>query len=563
MRMTGAERRLGRWSLSLLLIGASCLLAGLALHRYPISRWLQALAPDGLLDPGTVHFLDALHYLLFVGAFLCFLIAARPGLREVLGVAVATAPPPAVGGRATRWIPMVAFLSLALHVLIGARSDIGLGDDGARVAWLQQWLLDPRPVWSGLWAPGYLYLHALWWLVTRDAIWAGILMSAFACGGTAWILGRSVERNWGAAAGICAAGGVTLLPVAVSYGSVPDVCPVFSFLIVATIAALGRYASSGRRVWLGFAWLALAVASWSRFETSLLIPGILVPLWPKRRVAAWFGFAALLPTIVWHSLPYLSQGSAPNVVSAVFHDEWLRSRATASAVFTFFGGWWQGLTPPFAIAGTLGIVRALRSKRGREWLPTLILHLCCFVGLVIFTRGGSSPRYYVLAGSILAAYTGVWLGGIYDQSRVYGLMAVAGVGAALAVVPLMYPAEQQHLWIRRNPLLRGVVDRVEQVSAGKDVVWVSDASAYFYPCRVKLPITRYHAMSRSDSDPVLVLSELRSANFATACVRNTQNSALLWSALMEHGDREWSATSLESLPGYFLYSMVRRDPPLR
>jgi hypothetical protein len=270
--------------------------------------------------------------------------------------------------------------------------------------------------------------------------------------------------------------------------------------------------------------------------------------------------AALLPTIAWHALAYLSNSSAPNVAGAVFRDEWLRSRSTASTVFTFLGGWWQGLTLPLAIAGTLGVVRALRAKRGREWLPTLIVHLWVFLGLVILTNAGSSPRYYVLAGSLLAAYAGVWLGGLYDQSRVYGLVAVAAVAASLAVVPQMYPAEQQHLWIRHNATLRGVVDRVEAVSARDDVVWVSDTSAYFYPCRVRVPITRYHAMSRSDSDPALVLTELRGANAAVACVRDTHNSTQLWVGLMKRADHDWSAAPLESLPGYRLYRMVRCNP---
>ena len=182
MRSTSPHSRWSRLSPLPLAIGIVGLLFGLRLQWHPASRAVRALAPDGLLEPRTAHFLDSLHYFLIFGALLCFLITLDASLRQSL-TGAATSPPRIQNesARATLWIPVIAFLACALRIGIGAFSDIGLGDDGARVAWLERWLLDPRPVWWGLWAPGHLYLHALVWLVVRDAVRAGILLSALAC----------------------------------------------------------------------------------------------------------------------------------------------------------------------------------------------------------------------------------------------------------------------------------------------------------------------------------------------------------------------------------------------
>src|SRR5262245_2917261 len=403
-----SRRHLDRW---LLLIGGLGLVLGLALHWYPVSVLASALSPDNSLEIATARFLDSLHYLLIFGSVVCVLLAWNEPMRESFFGAV-TSPPSLrdESGTSPYWIPSIAVAAFLLRIGIGAISDIGLGDDGARVAWLKGWLLEPRPIWWGLWAPGHLYLQALAWLLVRDEIRAGILLSALASGGLAWILGQSVKRSWGQAAGACAAIGAAVLPVGVAYGATPDVSAPFAFLIVAAIASVGRYVREGRRVWIILALLAIAFASWSRFETFLLIPGIVAPLWHRRTRALWFGMVALVPTLVWHSLRHLFPTEAtPSIVRVVLHDPWLVQRPLIPALFSFLGGLWLGLTLPFIAAGVLGVIRSGRLKWGREWLLILLLHLCAFIGMFSLTHGAASPRYYILPGSILAAYTGIWI----------------------------------------------------------------------------------------------------------------------------------------------------------
>jgi hypothetical protein len=516
------------------------------------SEWLRRAAPDGRLDPGSARFVDALPILLAAaGALLLAAAASRP-LRAALAGAW-NAPP--AGSRPWRSIPALAIAAGALRLVISRISDQGLGDDGARVVWLERWLRHPEPIWSGYWAPGHLYIQALLRLVVGDSIRAGILLSALAATGTAWILARRAESVWGRASAVLVVCFAGLSPVSVAYGATPDVNPVFAFAVVASVAAARRATSPGRTgPWLAVSWIAFAVAAWSRFEAFLLAPAVALALWPRRRTALVHGASLLVPTLVWSLGDWLSTGQAARVVSAVSHDPALQG-SRAALLFTYSGAWWQGLGLPLVVLAPFGVARALRSRAAREWIPVVLLHLSALTAAMWTSGTGTQARYFILDGALLGFYAAAALGGVLDRSRRAGAALAVAALALLAWTPGLYSGEG-HLWACRDAGQRALVDAV-RARAGEDhVLWIAGGSAYFYACRTRIPIERYHAMGRSDDSPERVLAELRdaAADGVLVCVDESPRALAQWRAIGDGwpGDVE----AVEPANGYRLFRMT-------
>jgi hypothetical protein len=282
-----------------IVVGAITTGAGLVLLRRPASQWLRALSPDGTLEPSTAMLLDRVGPLVLAAGLVLLACGFVPRLRHALAGA-ATAPAPAVANRARGLAPACAAFALLLRLAIAAGGDAGLGDDGARVVWLEQWLRDPHWVWTGLWLPAHLYLHALFTLVLRDAVWAGIALSAVAAAGTVWIVTRVTQVQWGNAAGAAAGLAASILPVSLAYGATPDVNPVFAFFVVAAVAAVLRARQDGGWRWLAISGLCLVTATWMRFDSLPLVPLIALLLWPRRLTALLFALAGIAPLIGWN-----------------------------------------------------------------------------------------------------------------------------------------------------------------------------------------------------------------------------------------------------------------------
>jgi hypothetical protein len=263
-----------------------------------------------------------------------------------------------------------------------------------------------------------------------------------------------------------------------------------------------------------------------------------------------FGAACLIPTVVWHGMALLSEDTSANVISVVRHDPTLLRGSKISSLFSFLGGFWQGITVPLLTFGVLGMLRAHIAQRGREWLPVLLLHLAALTAALAMTNQGTQPRYMILTGSILAAYSGVFIGAVYEASRPRGSLVMVFSGLLLGITPQMFPGGHD-LWIRRNAPLREVVDTV-RASCGNgsaavepknppcNVLWVADESAYFYACRVRPPIDSYHALSREDSDPNTVLDELKTADLVVAGVRQSAPAQGQWDRFVRCAADEWS-----------------------
>jgi len=554
-----------------LLVGAFGALAlALALALRPASQWLSSFTPDGALTPGTARFLDSGAWLWGLAGIVTLIAGLSAGVRQALAAGwrepapfrpVSSAIIPRVGSSFPWLAPGFGLLAFGLRIAVAAFSDIGLGDDGARVAWLQQWLEDPHWVWSGLWLPAHLYLHALFNAVIHDLVWSGVLLSACAAGGTVWILTCGVQAHWGSFAAVVAAALATVLPVSLAYGANPDVNPVFAFFVVSSTAAVLRARSeyeAQRRTafrWLFLSWFCLAAASWMRFDCIVLVPAIAVLLWPRRWTAIAFAVAAAVPLVLWNVADSVITQQPGRVMNVVQQDPTLGGSIISQA-FTFGGGIWQAVTLPVVFLGTMGVVRALRACRGRGWIVPALAHLAALAGTTLVFHAGTQPRYFLVVASIWAAYAGVGLAGIAARSRrVAGAVGLLGL-ALLASTPQLYPGESD-LWMRRSPELRSLVDEVSRLADGGHVVWVSEESGYFYSCRVQPPRRFYHALPRPDSDPRTVIEGLREADSAIACVQQLPLPRQRWESLSTLLAGDWIVEPLATRGNYQLLALRR------
>ena len=520
----------------------------------PPSVWLARIAPDGSLNAGTRGFLDGLRTVVLGAGLVALASAVRPDLRSALGAAV-SAPAQVLATRPSQWALAWAVITLTSRLAAAAFSDLGLGDDGARVFWLEEWRQDPHAIWSGLWVPGHLYMHALVGLVVRDAAWAGVVLSALAASGTVWILTRAVERDWGRSAAACAGGAIAFQPVALAYGANPDVNPVFAFGIVAAVGALDRARRTSHWWWFVAAWMSASLAAWSRMESLFLLPLLALPLWPRRRAMLAFVAASFVAPVAWYAADFLATGRTANVVH-VMQDDPSLSTPIPAAIFSFLGAVWQGVTLPWIVLGVAGMIRALRAGVGRAWIPLALMHVAALGGAALVLGAGLQARYLLLPAAICGAYSGVALGGMFESSRRWaaGLAAVS-VGLVL-VAPSMFPGRDD-LWVRRSPRLRALVDEVAQAAQGGDVVWISDESAYFYAVRTHTPVERYHAISRADADPAQLLVRLRTADTAVACVQVTKHPLAQWDTFRQQAADTWNIESIVVRPDYHLYRLRR------
>lgn len=554
-------------STALALAGIATALVVCVLYVRAPSAWLRALSPDGELNPGTARFLDALR--LWLGAAAAVLLAAawHRGLRTALAATWRKPPPlPATlptAAEAMRLAVACGAVAAILRLVLGAFADVGLGDDGARVAWLQEWMRAPHLVWTGMWLPGHLYVHAVFTWIVRDAVWGGIALSALASGATTAILAHAVARDWGRVAGIAAGLATAILPVSLAHGATPDVNPFFAFCAVASLAAAAAAhraralvveANAGRD--FALASIAIAWATWCRFDAIALVPGVAALFWPQRLRALAFTVVSLLPFVAWNVADALHTGQAGHVAQVVRNDPTLVG-SRLSLIFSYLGALWQAAPLPILLLGLAGAVRALQARRGRAWLILGVLHAGVLAGTTWFFQAGTQPRYFILVGAVCAAYAGVALAAITATSRRIAAAVVAIALVALVVAPFAYPVERD-LWLRRDTRLRRLVDSVHAMRQGRDVVWVAEESAYFYLCRTRIPVSEYHGLPRHDSDPALALAQLQDASQAVACVQQASLPLERWTRFTALAAAEWDVRFAREQDGYAIYDLVRR-----
>lgn len=550
-----SQTRISGLHRGLLLAGTLTALLASALAVRAPSALLGALTPDGALEPRTAAFLDRFPLLLGLAAAGLLAAGLRAQLRARLAGAWRMSPPPHPATTRLPWVLGVS--AAALRIVLATQADLGLGDDGARVAWLESWLQHPAPVWTGLWLPGHLYLHALVYLVVRDAVWAGVVLSALAAGGTTAILTRALERDWGTAAAWFGGVAVSVLPVSLAYGATPDVNPVFAFLPVAAVAAVQCSVRRGGRRWWVLGVLAAAWATWCRFEAIGLVPAIGLLLWPRWRQVVAFALLGLAPFVAWNVLESLHAGQAGHVAQVVKNDPGL-SGSLVSHAFSLIGAFWQSMPLPVLLLALAGAVRAARFRRGRGWMILAVLHAGALVATTLLFHAGTQPRYYILAGSVVGLYAAVGWAGIWAAAPRFGLAVAVLAGLLLAVLPGLFPGGND-LWIRRSPHLRSLVDDVRSQAADRDVIWVSEESGYFYACRVRPPAGRYHSMPRADSDPAALLAALHAPSGAVVAVEPHERAQQRWQRLAALAAPAYDVQAARVVQGYQIYDLVRRS----
>jgi hypothetical protein len=551
------ERRRSR-SMPCIALGVAASILGLILLWRPASVWLRALSPDGTLEANTAMLLDRFGPLALALGIVLLCCGFVPGWRAALAGA-ATSPLPAAATRA-RWLaPGCAALALLLRLAIAARTDVGLGDDGARVVWLEQWLRDPQPVWTGLWLPAHLYLHALFYVVIRDAVWAGVVLSAVAAAGTVWILSSAVESRWGRTAAAVAGITASILPVSLAYGATPDVNPVFAFFVVAAMAAVSRGARPGAGRWLLVGWWCLVTATWMRFDSLPLVPLVAALLWPRRLAILLFTLAGVAPLVGWNVVnAMLSQASGGGPLGVMAKDPTLGG-SPISLAFGFLGAIWQAVTLPVVLLGLAGMWRAWKARTSRAWMLPIWGHLAALAGGVLVLGAGLQPRYFILIGTITAAYAGIGFAGIAARRRDVALAVGAAAAFLLATTPALN-SQAHDLWIRRDPELRALADEVASRRGDRHVVWVAEEAGYFYACRVRPAVGTYHALPRADSDPAVLLEEIRQAPGVIAVVQQAELPRQRWGRLLELAAGQWYAETQFERGGYRVYFLQRSEP---
>jgi 4-amino-4-deoxy-L-arabinose transferase-like glycosyltransferase len=436
---------------------------------------------------------------------------------------------------------------------VAARTDIGLGDDGARVFWLLEWWQDPHPVWSGLWLPAHLYLHALLFAVVRDAVWSGVLLSALSAGGTVWILARALEPGWGRWAAGCGALGAALLPVSVAYGATPDVNPVFAFALVASVAAVRHGVQSGRDRWVVVGWACIAAGTWMRFEALVLVPLVALLLWPRRLAATLFAAAGAAPLAFWNLVAPALLGRESTV--AVMSRDPTLGGSPLSLAFSYLGALWVAVTLPMLLLGGAGMARAIRARTDRAWMLLPWGHAGALAGALAVLAAGTQPRYFILIATVGAAFAGVGIAGIAAQSRRAGLAALALAAVLLVVTPPLYPSRHD-LWIRRDAVLRTLADDTARLAAGRHVVWVGDAG-FFYACRIRPPLGRYHSLPRADSDPGLAVAGVGAAPSAVAVVEQSVLARERWDRFLALSSPGWRLEPRFDRGDYRVFELTR------
>jgi hypothetical protein len=562
--VTVPARNSTSWPLVLAAIATALVVAVLSV-RAP-SAWLSALSPDGELNAGTASFLDALRLWMAAAAAVVLAAGMHRGVRNALAATWRQPPPPApaiAAARPLRLALVCGAVAALLRIVLGAAADVGLGDDGARVAWLQEWLQEPHLVWTGMWLPGHLYVHALFTVILRDAVWAGIVLSALACGGTTALLAHAVARDWGRIAGVTAGILTAILPVSLAHGATPDVNPFFAFCAVAALAAAanahrGRADRTYRHAGRDFALAALAIAwaTWCRFDAIALVPGIAALFWPQRLRAVAFTVVSLLPFVAWNVADALHTGQAGHVAQVVSRDPTLVG-SKLSLLFSYLGAIWQAAPLSVLLLGLAGAARALRARRGRAWLILVVLHAGILAGTTWFFQAGTQPRYFILIGAICGAYAGVGLAALISTSRRIAATGIAVTLAALIAAPFAYPVERD-LWLRRDARLRRLVDSVADLRRERDVVWVAEESAYFFLCRTRIAADDYHGLPRHDSDPALALDRLHADDHAIACVQQAPLPLERWTRFTALAAADWDVRFVREQAGYAIYDLVRR-----
>ena len=119
--------------------GLLAVAVGLILLLRPLSHWLLPFTADGALEPATARFLDALWVLVLGAGLLALLSSVQPALGAAFA-GMLGGPPQAEGKQRPSLVALLALLTLVARLVVAQKSDIGLGDDGARVAWLLHWL---------------------------------------------------------------------------------------------------------------------------------------------------------------------------------------------------------------------------------------------------------------------------------------------------------------------------------------------------------------------------------------------------------------------------------------
>jgi hypothetical protein len=149
----------------------------------------------------------------------------------------------------------------------------------------------------------------------------------------------------------------------------------------------------------------------------------------------------------------------------------------------------------------------------------------------MWTSGsGGQARYFLAAGAFLSPYAAAALAGAWRRQRAVGIGSAAVAVGLLATTPSLVPGPG-FAWICRDAGARAVVD-VARVHAGDAaVVWIADRGAYFYACRTRIPIERYHALGRADDSPAAVAAALAAVPAALVCVQETPRPQRQWQAL--------------------------------
>lgn len=358
--------------------------------------------------------------------------------------------------------PRTAFLLIAggafLRIISICCSDNAGGDAGAHVALTAEWLKHPElKLVFGTYPPGHFWLIGVSWLVVRNVLWAGRLLS-LACGiGSLFFVWKLSRRLWGNTAAIFSLTAFALYSLHIGYsGTSSAEVPYLFFLLVAVYfffdavaeerIPLGKMALSG---------ISFSIAESVRYEAWIFFASLVAAeagVWLYCRhhrlstsygsFAAWIvtagAWPVLMMTYCWHVFGnpmYLVTWNRLRVIQI------LASTPRSHQLLVMPVALVLSISPFVTVAAMIGIAVSLR-RTLPSVLATATLLFAFIEGYELVTGGLlATARYTMTLGALLCVISGCgfeWIIPKLIPSRpklAYGLVvALLGLNCVVIVV---------------------------------------------------------------------------------------------------------------------------------
>jgi hypothetical protein len=343
---------------------------------------------------------------------------------------------------------LLALVALPRLLVFGVNQNLG-GDAIARVWLAHRWLEAPHVIGSFdqgamQFGPLHIYLLALAEWCWPNLLDAGRVVSLLAGVATTVPLFALTRRLFGEAAATWACVALAWWGLHVQCSTTAASEATSLLLVLAAVERYGAWAEGGSREALLGCALALNLACATRYDAWLLVPLLVAAaLVASRswRLALAFGAASSAFAVAWSFGNLVDRGDPlfPFRFIDAFHRAWYPSEEAVwgkAAYRALCLGFWPGaalltLTPPVALAGLVGLVRAWRAGTAR-WLVALVVVPTAMFAFRSAVLGSFAPLARFTVKELVLLLPFVWFGA-RPLARWSGSKWAVGASVVLAV----------------------------------------------------------------------------------------------------------------------------------